>query len=71
LTSLTHLVAKGFTQIEIIDYEDTLSLVGRLAFARLCLALVAHWDLEWFQMDIKVIFLNGKLMQDISIWTNL
>jgi len=58
-------VAKGFTQIEGVDYEETFSLVVRIAFVRLLLALVAHLDLELFQMDVKTTFLNGNLEEEI------
>ena len=54
-------MAKGFTQIEGVDYEEIFSLVVRIAFIHLLLALVAHLDLELFQMDVKTAFLNGNL----------
>ena len=46
-------MAKGFTQIEGIDYEETFSHVVRFASIHLLLSLVAHLDLELFQIDIK------------------
>ena len=59
------LVAKGFTQIEGVYYEETFSPVVRIASIHLLLALVAHLDLELFQMDIKTAFLNGNLEEEI------
>jgi len=56
-----HLVAKGYTEVEGVDYAEIFSLVVRLAFVRLLLALVAHLDLELFQMDV----LNGNLEEEI------
>lgn len=55
------LVAKGFTQREGIDYMDTFSPVSKKDSFRIILALVAYFDLELQQMDVKTAFLNGDL----------
>ncbi|KAL0367312.1 UNVERIFIED_CONTAM: Copia protein [Sesamum radiatum] len=47
------LVAKGYTQRERIDYEEIFFPVVRFASVRLILAIVAHLDLELFQMAVK------------------
>jgi len=60
-----HLVAKGFTQIEGVDYEETFSPVVRIASIRLLIALVSHLDLKLTQMDVKTTFLNGNLDEEI------
>ena len=59
------LVAKGYTQVEGVDYKETFSPVVRLSSVRLLQALVAHLDLELFQMDVKTAFLNGNLEEEI------
>lgn len=59
------LVAKGFTQKEGIDYRETFSPVSKKDSLRIIMALVAHYDLELHQMDVKTAFLNGNLDEDI------
>jgi hypothetical protein len=55
------LVAKGFTQREGIDYHDTFSPVSKKDSFRIIMALIAHFDLELHQIDVKTAFLNGSL----------
>ena len=55
------LVAKGFTQKEGIDYNETFSPVSTKDSFRIIMALVAHYNMELHQMDVKTAFLNGEL----------
>ncbi|KAJ9538265.1 hypothetical protein OSB04_030998 [Centaurea solstitialis] len=59
------LVAKGFTQKEGIDYKETFSPVSSKDSFRTIMALVAHYDLEVHQMDVKTAFLNGNIDETI------
>ena len=59
------LVAKGFSQKEGIDYKETFSLVSLKNSFRIVMALVAHFDFELHQMDVKTTFLNGDLTEDV------
>ncbi|CAJ2673559.1 unnamed protein product [Trifolium pratense] len=59
------LVAKGFTQKEGIDYKETFSPVSSKDSLRIIMALVAHFDLELHQMDVKTAFLNGNIEETI------
>lgn len=60
-----HLVAKGFTQIVGIDYEETFAPVAWLNSLRLLLSLAATYDWEIHQIDIKSVYLNGLLDEEI------
>jgi hypothetical protein len=59
------LVAKDFTLTEDIYYTVTFSPVSYKNSLRIIMALVAHYDLELHQMDIKVTFLNEDLLENV------
>ena len=60
-------VARGFTQKEGIDYEETFSLVAMYTSIRTIIALapVLGWKLH--QMDVKTTFLNGKIEHEVFL----
>ena len=59
------LFAKGFTQKDDIDYKETFQSVSRKDSFRVIMALVAHYDLELHQMDVKTVFLNEDLEENV------
>ena len=59
------LVAKGYTKKKGIDYKETFSPVSNKDSLRIVMALVAHFDLELHQMDVKTAFLNGDLHEEV------
>jgi hypothetical protein len=59
------LVAKGFWQVQGVDYDKTFSPVAMLKYIRIILAIVAYFDCEICQMDVKIAFLNGNLDKDM------
>nr|XP_009802348.1 PREDICTED: uncharacterized protein LOC104247899 [Nicotiana sylvestris] len=63
------LVAKGYTQIFGIDYNDTFSPVAKVASVCLFLSMttICHWPL--YQLDIMNAFLHGDLEDESSqVW---
>jgi len=62
-----HLVTKGFTQVEGIDYDETFAPVMKFSSLQTVLALAAKYDLEVHQMDVKAAYLNGVLEEEIYL----
>jgi hypothetical protein len=58
-------VTKGFTQREGIDYNEIFSPVSSKDSFRIIMALVAYYNLELYQMDVKTVFLNGDLYENV------
>jgi hypothetical protein len=58
-------VAKGCTQREEIDYNETCSPVSCKDSFIIIMALVARYDLELHQMDVKIALLNGDLDETV------
>ncbi|KAL0349710.1 UNVERIFIED_CONTAM: hypothetical protein Sradi_4120200 [Sesamum radiatum] len=61
------LVAKGYTQLPGVDFEETYSPVAMAKSIRILLAIAAWYDYEIWQIDIKMIFLNGYVERR-SLW---
>ena len=59
------LVARGFMQVEGVDYDETFAPVTKLTSLRTILALANEHDLEVHQMDVKSAYLNGALKEEI------
>jgi hypothetical protein len=60
-------VARGFSQKEGIDYEETFSPVARYTSIRTIIALAAKMKWKLHQMDVKTTFLNGVIEEEVYI----
>ena len=61
------LVARGFSQVEGIDYDETFALVARYASIRTVMAIVVEMGWKIHQMDVKTVFPNGILKEEVYI----
>ncbi|KAE8187900.1 hypothetical protein CF336_g4894 [Tilletia laevis] len=59
------LVARGFTQIHGVDYDETFATTSRLQILRLFCSLSAALDLELHQIDFETAYLNANFKHDI------
>nr|GFB27454.1 retrovirus-related Pol polyprotein from transposon TNT 1-94 [Tanacetum cinerariifolium] len=61
------LVAVGYSQQEGIDYDETFAPVARIEAIHLFLAYATHKDFTIYQMDVKTVFLNGILKEEVYV----
>jgi hypothetical protein len=59
------LIAKGFQQIQGVDYNETFSPIVMLKSIRILLAIAAYFDSEIWHMDVKTAFLNGNIEDEL------
>ena len=60
-------VARGFSQKEGIDYEETFALVEKYTSIRTIMALASMMKWSLHQMDVKTSFLNGVIEEEVYI----
>jgi len=61
------LVAKGYNQEEGIDYGETYAPVARLEAVKLLLAYVCMNGFKLHQTDVKSVFLNGYIDEEVYV----
>ena len=61
------LIAQGYSQEEGIDFEETYAPVARLKAIRILLAFFVSQSVKLFQMDVKSVFLNGYIKEEVYV----
>nr|GEX79798.1 hypothetical protein [Tanacetum cinerariifolium] len=67
LKNKAQLVARGYCQEEGIDFEDSFAPVAILEAIRIFLAYAAHKNMVVYQMNVKTVFLNGNLWEEVYV----
>jgi hypothetical protein len=67
LRNKSRIVAQGFSQVEGLDFGETFALVARLRAIRILLAFATSKGLKLFQMDLKSVFLNGVIQEEVFV----
>ena len=56
-------MTKDYNQCEGIDFKETFSPLSTYDSLHIIMAIVAHFDLELHQMDVRTTFLNGDSVE--------
>nr|GEV37413.1 copia protein [Tanacetum cinerariifolium] len=67
LKNKARLVVRGYRQEEGIDFEETFAPVVRLEAIRIFITYAAHKNMTVYQMDVKTVFLNGILREEVYV----
>jgi hypothetical protein len=60
-------VAKGYSQVEGLDFGETYAPVARIESIRILLAYATYHGFKFYQMDVKSAFLNGPIKEDVYV----
>jgi hypothetical protein len=55
------LMAKGYSQVKDLYFDETFVPVARLESIRILLAYATHHDFNFYQMEVKSAFLNEPI----------
>jgi hypothetical protein len=60
-------VAKGYSQVEGLDFGETYAPVARLESIRILLAYATYHGFKLYQMNVKSAFLNGPIKEEVYV----
>jgi hypothetical protein len=63
----SQLVAKGYYQVEGLDFDETYVPIARLESIHILLAYVTYHGFKLYQMNVKSAFLNGPIKEDVYV----
>jgi hypothetical protein len=60
-------VAREFSQVEGVNYDETFALVARYPSIRVVISIATEMGWKIHQMDVKTAFLNGLIEEEVYI----
>jgi hypothetical protein len=60
-------VAKGYSEVEGLDFEETFAPIARLESIHILLAYATHQDFKFYQIDVKSAFSNGQIKEEVYV----
>jgi hypothetical protein len=60
-------VAKGYSQVEGLDFDETYAHVARIESICILLANATYNGFKLYQMDVKSSFLNGPIKEEVYV----
>jgi len=61
------LIAKGYAQLEAINYEETFAPIAKMETIRTIFTLATQNKWSIYQMDVKLAFFNGYVEEEIYV----
>jgi hypothetical protein len=61
------LVAKGYSQVEGLDFDETYAPIARLESIYILLAYATYHGFKLYQMNMKSAFLNGLVKEEVYV----
>jgi hypothetical protein len=66
-TNKARIVAKGYSQVEGLNFDETYAPVARLEPIHILLAYATYHGFKLYQMDMKSAFLNGPIKEELYV----
>jgi hypothetical protein len=60
-------VAKGYSQVRGLDFDETFAPVARLELIHVLLVYATQHGFKLYQMDVKSAFLNGPIKEEVYV----
>jgi hypothetical protein len=61
------LIAKGYSQVKGLDFDETYAPIARLESIHILVAYATYHGFKLYQMDMKSAFLNGPIKEEVYV----